>query len=146
MTTTSYDQDFYAWSREQAALLRTGRYGELDIDHLMEELESMGARERRELINRLKVLLAHLLKWRFQPERRSRSWEATIKEQRLSVQDLLDDNPSLGAMLEPQIIAKAYRLARLVAVKDTNMEEDSFPQTCPFTWNEISDEDFFPSQ
>ena len=145
MTTTSYEQDFYAWSHEQAELLRARRYGELDVDHLMEELESMGARERRELVNRLKVLLAHLLKWQLQPYRQSRSWAATIKEQRLSIQDLLDDNPSLCGILDEQV-TKAYRLARLLAVKETDMEESTFPEICPFSWDEISDEDFFPSQ
>ncbi|MCB2263038.1 MAG: DUF29 domain-containing protein [Candidatus Thiosymbion ectosymbiont of Robbea hypermnestra] len=143
MITSKYEQDFYAWTQEQAGFLRARRYSELDSDHLLEELEDMGARERRELINRLKVLLAHLLKWRFQPQRQSRSWAATIKEQRLSVQDLLDDNPSLRGVLDSQI-TKAYRLARLVAVKETDLDEATFPETCPFSRDEISDENYLP--
>ncbi len=99
--------------------------------------------ERRELTNRLKVLLAHLLKWRYQPKLRGRSWEATVKEQRLSIQDLLDDNPSLRGTLDSQI-AKAYRLARLLAVKETNLEESHFPEVCPFTLEQVMDEGFYP--
>jgi len=143
MTTSHYEQDFFAWSQEQAKLLRARRYSELDSDHLLEELESMGARERRELVNRLKVLLAHLLRWQFQSHRQSRSWAATIKEQRLSIQNLLDDNPSLRGILGRQI-PKAYRLARLVAVKETDLDEATFPETCPFSWDEISDENCLP--
>jgi len=137
MTTSKYEQDFFAWSQEQAGLLRARRYDELDSEHLLEELDSMGARERRELINRLKVLLAHLLKWRFQPNQRSISWVFTIREQRLSIQDLLDDNPSLRGILDRQI-TKAYQLARLVAARETRLNEYIFPETCPFSWDEIS--------
>jgi hypothetical protein len=143
MTISDYDRDFYAWSQEQADLLRAQRFRDLDVDHLIEELESMGARERRELTNRLKVLLAHLLKWRHQPHLQSRSWAATIKEQRMSIQDLLEDNPSLERMLDQQT-AKAYRLARLLAVGETNLEEATFPETCPFSREEIRDEGFYP--
>jgi hypothetical protein len=90
MPVSSYEQDFYRWTQEQANLLRQGRLSAIDVDHLIEELDTMGARERRELANRLRVLLAHLLTWRYQPGRRSRSWRATIDEQRLSLDDLLD--------------------------------------------------------
>jgi hypothetical protein len=143
MTTTGYDQDFHQWAEDQAHLLRNGCYASLDIDHLVEELESMGARERRELTNRLKVLLAHLLKWHYQPERRSPSWQATIKEQRFSLEDLLDDNPSLRPTLDQQIV-KAYRLGRLLAVKETNLEESHFPLDCPYRAAEIMDTAYFP--
>lgn len=143
MAISSYEQDFYAWSQEQADLLRGRRFEALDMDHLIEELESMGARERRELTNRLKVLLAHLLKWQYQAHLRSRSWAATIKEQRMSIEALLDDNPSLHASMDQQI-AKAYRMARLLAVKETNLEECTFPETCPYALDEIEQEDFFP--
>lgn len=143
MTTTGYDQDFHQWTEDQALLLRSGHYASLDIDHLVEELESMGARERRELTNRLKVLLAHLLKGQYQPERRSPSWHATIKEQRLSIEDLLDDNPSLRQTLDSQI-AKAYRLGRLLAVKETNLEESQFPVDCPYSSTEVMETEPFP--
>ena len=144
MTTSTYERDFYAWSQEQADLLRAQSFAEIDLDHLIEELDAMGARERRELISRLKVLLAHLLKWQFQPQLRGRSWEATIKEQRLSLQDLVDETPSFEAILEQQAIPKAYRLARLLAVKETNLEECTFPQECPYSLKETRDLDFYP--
>jgi hypothetical protein len=139
----TYEQDFYAWTRHQAELLRAGRWQSLDLEHLVEEIESMGASERRQLVSRLKVLLAHLLKWQYQPRLQSRSWSATIKEQRLSLQDLLDDNPSLRADLDA-LIAKAYRLARLLAVKETNLEEATFPVQCPYSQEQIDDLDFYP--
>lgn len=85
MAASSHDHDFYRWTQEQADILRRGQFSAIDVDHLIEELEAMGARERRELTNMLEVLLAHLLKWQYQPEHRSRSWRATIAEQRLSL-------------------------------------------------------------
>ncbi len=90
-----YADDFFAWSREQAALLREGRLGEADIKDIAEEIDSMGRTEKRELVSRLTVLLLHLLKWRYQPEKRSASWEASIRAQRNRIEDHLDDNPSL---------------------------------------------------
>ena len=99
--------------------------------------------ERRELTSRLKMLLAHLLKWQLQPEHRSPSWEATIKEQRLSLEDLLADNPSLRPTL-PEQVTKAYRLARLLAVKETNLTERSFPADCPYAPEQVADPDFYP--
>ena len=144
MTTSTYDRDYHQWTQEQAALLRERRLSALDVDHLIEELESMGARERRELTRQLEVLLAHLLKWRHQPELRSRSWEATIKEQRLSLLDLLDDNPSLRPTLGDQL-SRAYRLGRLLAIKETNLEDAAFPEDCPFSVADVLDEGFFPN-
>lgn len=103
----------------------------------------MGSRERRELTSRRKVLLAHLLKWQFQPRRRSPSWEATIKEQRLSLEDLLDDNPSLRPTL-PEQIARAYRLGRLLAVRETDLDESTFPAACPYSPEQVTETDYLP--
>ena len=143
MTQELYQGDFHAWTLEQAALLKAGRLGEVDLEHLIEELESMGASERHQLRNRLKVLLAHLLKWPFQPDHQSRSWQATIKEQRLSLQDLLDENPSLRSTLDEQL-HKAYRLAVQWAVRETNLDEAVFPENCPFKLTEILALDWLP--
>ncbi|MEO5330524.1 MAG: DUF29 domain-containing protein [Magnetococcus sp. YQC-5] len=109
-----YQTDFHAWTTESARLLREGRYSEIDLISLAEEVESMGANTRQQLVNRLRILLAHLLKWEYQPHLRSRSWQATIKEQRFSIADLLEENPSLTSVL-PERITKAYRLAVLLA-------------------------------
>ena len=145
MTVSNYERDFYQWTRDQADLLRTGRLNALDVEHLVEELENMGARERRELTNRLKVLIAHLLKWQCQPQLRSRSWDATIQEQRLSLQDLLDDNPSLRPTLEDHQLHRAYRLGRLLAIKETNLEETTFPPECPYSVAQVLDEGYYPT-
>ena len=91
----AYSTDFYAWAQEQAALLRAGRLNEADIANIAEEIESMGRGEKRELVNRLTVLLLHLLKWRFQPGFRSASWSSSIREQRIRLSSHMRDNPSL---------------------------------------------------
>ena len=143
MSASLYDQDFYAWANEQAALLRTGNLSAADIEHIAEEIESMGKAEKRELVSRLAVLLLHLLKWQFQPARRGSSWEATITVQRHALADHLDDNPSLKAKLV-ETIAKAYRDAALLAAGETYMPKATFPQTCPWSFGQIMDEEFWP--
>lgn len=142
-TDTLHDSDFFAWTQRQADLLRQGRWAEADIEHLVEELENMGAGERRELSNRLVVLLTHLLKWQQQPSRRGNSWRLTIKTQRLDALDVLDENPSLRPQL-PGILAKCYRRAVLKAASETGLDEAAFPALCPFTVEAILDEDFWP--
>jgi hypothetical protein len=102
-TTTLYDQDFHAWTQQQAKLLRSGALQELDIENLIEEIESLGKQQRQELRNRLGVLLGHLLKWHYQPEARSKSWRATIREQRQQIQRHLKENPSLKPYLSEAI-------------------------------------------
>ncbi len=100
MNADLYDFDYYTWTHRQAQLLRQGRFNELDVPHLIEELESMGTRERRELYHRLAILAAHLLKWIYQPNRRGNSWRRTIAVQRLGLADLLAVNPDLKLQLE----------------------------------------------
>lgn len=139
----SYDTDFYAWANEQAALLRSGRLAEADIEHIAEEIDSMGRTEKRELVRRLTVLLAHLLKWRFQPNLRGRSWRLTIKEQRNAVADHVDDNPSLKPKVG-EAIATAYRAAVIEAAKETAIDEDGFPATCPWAFEMATNPAFWP--
>lgn len=138
-----YDHDFYAWSREQAELLRVGRLAEADIEHIAEEIDSMGRTEKRELISRLSVLLLHLLKWRYQPGKRGPSWGASILNQRDAVADHLDDNPSLKPLL-PQALVSAYRSARLEAIAETGFAGSTFPEACPWTVGDVLDEGFWP--
>lgn len=102
----------------------------------------MGARERRELINRLAILLAHLLKWRYQPQLRGNSWRLTIRLQRLEVADVLKQNPSLRPRLEDWL-SDAYRKAILYAAGETGLDEQNFPATCPFAMDQILD-DYWP--
>ncbi len=138
-----YEQDFYAWSRQQADLLRDGRLSEADIEHIAEEIDSMGRTEKRELVSRLAVLLLHLLKWRHQPEKRSPSREASIRVQRNRLADHLADNPSLKPLL-PQALANAYRDARLQAAAETGLAEATFPEACLWAVAETLAADFWP--
>jgi hypothetical protein len=143
MLNTLYDQDFYALANEQAALLRAGKLDAADIEHIAEEIESMGRSEKRELINRLAVLLLHLLKWQFQPERRGNSWRLTIKGQRRSLGRHLADNPSLKSQL-PSAIEDAYGDALIEAERETELPGEIFPSSCPFTYEEAISDDFWP--
>jgi Domain of unknown function DUF29 len=138
-----YDRDFYAWSREQAELLRAGKLAEADIEHIAEEIDSMGRTEKRELISRLSVLLLHLLKWRHQPGKRGPSWEASVRVQRYRLAEHLEDNPSLKPLL-PQALASAYYDASLQAIAETGLAKTTFPETCPWTVDEALDEGFWP--
>jgi hypothetical protein len=140
----SYESDFYAWANAQAELLRTGRLDQADIEHIAEEIESMGKGELRELENRLAVLYTHLLKWRFQPTHRSRGWELTIKEQRRRLRRHLAQNPSLKSKL-PQAREDAYGDAILEAARQTGLAEDAFPPDCPFTTQETLDDAWWPA-
>jgi hypothetical protein len=141
---TLYEQDFYAWSNQQAALLRAGKLGQADIAHIAEEIESMGKTEKRELVSRLTVLLMHLLKWSFQPQRRVASWEASMRVQRNRLADHLADNPSLRPLL-PRALDAAYRDAVLEAVAETGLSDSTFPQTCPWSFEQALDADFWPA-
>ncbi len=140
---SNYDRDFYAWANEQAALLRAGKLGEADLEHIAEEIESMGKTEKRELVGRLTVLLLHLLKWRFQPEFRSTSWRLSVEEQRLQVASHLADNPSLKALLGTAI-SDSYRLAVIGARRETGLGAATFPTHCPWSFDQIMDDDFWP--
>ncbi|MBI1926080.1 DUF29 domain-containing protein [Candidatus Poribacteria bacterium] len=129
---------------QNAQLLRQGHLSEIDVEHIAEELESMGKSERRELMGRLSVLMSHLLKWLFQPELRSNSWKYTIEEQRSAVTDLLEDSPSLRHELEDRL-AKAYTNAVLQAARETGLAKARFPEQCPFSLDQIRDDDFWPN-
>ncbi|TVQ20885.1 MAG: DUF29 domain-containing protein [Leptolyngbya sp. DLM2.Bin15] len=135
-TTTLYDQDFYAWTQRQVELLRSGQLGELDIKNLIEEIESLGRQERQELQNRLGVLLGHLLKWHCQPEARSKSWVYTIREQRRKIQRHLKDNPSLKPYLT-EAIGVGYEDGLDLVGRETSLDPEQLPQSCPFSETEI---------
>jgi len=138
-TTTLYDQDFYAWTQQQVDLLKAGQWKQVDIENLIEEIESLGKQQRQELRNRLGVLLGHLLKWRFQPEGRSKSWFYTIREQRQEIQRHLKENPSLKPYL-PEAIEIGYDKGLNLVGKETSLDPDKLPTTCPFSEAEIFDQ------
>ncbi len=145
MSHPAYEDDFAAWSREQARILRTGRFTELDIEHLIEEIEDLGASERRALESRLGVLLGHLLKWTYQPDYPHRKrWRATIREQRRQIDRLLARNPSLKATLA-EAVADAYQTGVNIVVAQTPIDDDALPATCPFTVEQVLDADYWPS-
>ncbi len=138
-----YQEDFYAWTVEQARLLRSGEFSQLDVENIVEELESMGRSDKREIESRLTVLLAHLLKWQVQIGFRSRSWSATIREQRDRVRDLLSESPSLrpvASSVRPALYARARRMA----ADETGLSETAFPVDCPFAADQVLAEDFLP--
>lgn len=139
----SYDKDFYSWTMRTADLLRQGKFDEIDIENVAEKIESMGRSDKRQLINRLAILMAHFLKWQYQPERRGNSWKNTIKTQRFDVVELLKDSPSLKYELDKQV-EHAYEKALLLAVEETGLSQDAFPSSCPFSLKQCLDNEFFP--
>ncbi|MDZ7622575.1 MAG: DUF29 domain-containing protein [Candidatus Competibacteraceae bacterium] len=143
MIAPAYEQDRHAWATHTATLLRQGRMKEVDLTHLTEELDSMGASERRELYSRLKVLLVHLLKWRYQPERQSDRWGYAIDEQRDQLIYLLRQSPSLKPTV-PGVVEEAYLTARRFAARETRLPPATFPERSPFTVDQILDPDYWP--
>lgn len=141
--TNSYNSDFYGWTREQADLLRSGKLGQLDTVNLLEEIESMGNSQRNELESRLEVLFLHLLKWKYQPSHRGRSWQLTVAEQRRKIERRLSKSPSLKHDLY-EITRDAYGDAILSAARETGMEESVFPQESPWSFEQAISSDFFP--
>lgn len=138
-----HETDLYLWTQAQAALLRAGRWQEVDLKHLAEEIESVGGSQKSEIRNRLAILIQHLLKWEFQPQKRKYGWRASIVEQRLQIDGLLDVSPSLAAW-PGAVLAKAYRLARIRAAEETGLGERGFPETCPYALEQILDDGFYP--
>lgn len=143
MTTPLYDTDFYAWTQRQAALLRAEEFSEVDWHNLIEEIETLGRSDKRELESRLEVLLMHLLKWRYQAGKRGKSWRVTIDEQRRRLEKLLKESPSLHAQLAT-FVAEAYPDARRAATVETGLPATTFPAECPWTVGQLMDEDFWP--
>ena len=143
---TSYENDIVAWANEQSRLIRAGRFDLLDLEHIAEEIEDVGKSEQRELASRMSLLLAHLLKWQFQPERQGNSWARTIKDQRAGVLRRLANTPSLRACLNDQNWwADTWSDAGISASKETGIEYATFPEVCPWTEAEILGEGWYPT-
>jgi hypothetical protein len=136
-----YETDLNAWSLEQARLLREGRLDEVDAENVAEEILDVGRTEYDKLESALRVLLMHMLKWDHQPERRTRSWENIIREQRYRAERQLRDNPSLKSRRD-EAVREGYRSARLAASLETDMEVDRFPEQCPYGWDDIIGREF----
>jgi hypothetical protein len=138
-----YEQDFCQWAEQMAQLLREGNFAELDLDNLIEEVEDMSSSQKRALLSNLRVLLMHLLKYRYQPEKRSPSWRNSIIEHRLRIQEAFEDSPSL----KPHFLEnfdKVYQKARKQAALETELPIQTFPDDCPFAWELVLDDDWMP--
>ncbi|MDB9451534.1 DUF29 domain-containing protein [Dolichospermum circinale] len=145
MASQLYETDFYAWTLEQAKLLKQGQLNQLDILNLIEEIESLGKREKQELRNRLGILIGHLLKWEYQSNKRSNSWKATIREQRRRIKELLEENPSLKSYLSEAMIS-AYQDGIDLAIQETNLPDTTFPGENPYSISQILDPDYLVNQ
>lgn len=150
--TAQYEQDFNAWIQQHINLLKQGRFNEIDVEHLIEELKDMGKSNLRELENRFIVLIAHLLKWQYQYRElqdqwktfTGGSWRGTITEQRTKIEKLLKQNPSLKSELQNAIIS-AYPDAVKIAMSETGLPRSIFPDNCVYHIEQLLDENFYPS-
>jgi len=141
MESSLYERDFYAWTLEQCQLLKVGDFERLDIVNLVEEIESLGKQQRRELEHRLGILVGHLLKWDYQPEKRRKSWRAMINIQRREMMDGLEDNPSLKAYLGEAMI-EAHESGLDLVVKETPLNYRDLPAAPIYTLEQLLDPNF----
>jgi len=144
MSSALYDEDLYTWSREQASLLRRHKFDQIDLEHIIEEIEDMSKSERRALQSFLETLLMHLLKWQYQPSYQGRSWKFTIIEQRKRIESHLQENPGLKSKLS-ELTDKAYDYAITGAVRETGLDFSAFPETCPWGFEQFINPDFWPA-
>jgi Domain of unknown function DUF29 len=139
----TYDSDFHLWSQTQAAAIRKGKFAEIDLENVAEEIESLGRSDRREIRSRLEIILIHLLKWQFQPAKRKNGWKASIYESRRKVKMLIEESPSLRSFPE-QVLAEEYHSAVHQASTETGLSVSRFPPECPYTIANVLDKDFLP--
>lgn len=139
-----HDVDFLAWTERQAEALRARQIAALDWHHLLEEIEDMGASQRRELKSRLRVLLMHLIQWKWQAEKRSPSWMATLVEQRYALEDLLEVSPGLRGTPLDEAFADAWPKAVNPASLESALPLSTFPQHCPWTREDVLSPDWMP--
>ncbi|MDB9509508.1 DUF29 domain-containing protein [Microcystis aeruginosa] len=132
--TASYEQDFGLWAEQMADLLASGRFSKLDIENLVEEVRDLSKRERDRLLASLRLILHHLLKWDYQPQRRSWGWLGTIQRERANIRLYLDDSPSLRRYLTDESLFKLYAVACADAFRETGLE---FPPVCPYGIEDI---------
>ncbi|MGK7926168.1 MAG: DUF29 domain-containing protein, partial [Spirulina sp.] len=140
---TLYERDFNLWLEETVMLLRDGKLFQVDRENLIEELESMGRSEKNALKSHLRILLMHLLKYRYQPEKRTNSWRYTITEHRQHLEDALETSPSLTPFLQ-DVLAKCYERSRKLAADETGLPLNIFPQDCPFLLEDVLAIDYSP--
>ncbi|MEB3149464.1 MAG: DUF29 domain-containing protein [Sphaerospermopsis sp.] len=138
-----YNEDFYLWIETTAKQLKNGNFAEIDLENLIEEIESMGRSEKRALKSNLLILLMHLLKYKYQPDKRSNSWLSTIFEHRRRLKEELTESPSLKKYFA-EVFSECYQDARKQASLETGLSIDTFSVDCPFTTDEILNQDYLP--
>jgi hypothetical protein len=138
-----YELDFFEWTRAQAELLRRGCFESADIPHIAEELADMGERDRREVRSHLRRLITHLMKWQFQPDRRTTSWSASIADSRADLEGIFEQSPSLRG-LAAESFGQTYPRARRQASAETGLLQSAFPTECPYSFDQLMDDDFLP--
>jgi len=143
--TSLYEQDFYLWLQTNINLLKEEKFAEIDLENLLEELESMGRSDKNALKSNLRVLLMHLLKYKYQPEKRSNSWNYTIIEHRIRLEETFKTSPSLYRFFE-EIFNESYQNARKLAAGETGLSIAIFPPESPFTVEEVLNADFLPAE
>jgi Domain of unknown function DUF29 len=139
----TYDSDFHLWSQTQAAAIRKGKFAEIDLENVAEEIESLGLSDRRAIRSRLEVLLTHLLKWEFQRDKRNGSWAGSINEARRGIKKLIADSPSLKGF-PAQVLSEEYETAKEIAAEETGLSEGAFPAECPYSIAVVMTKGFFP--
>jgi Domain of unknown function DUF29 len=142
---SKYDDDFYAWTQTQAAALRAKDWAALDLENLAEEIESLGKRDRRAVESLLEVVTMHLLKWVYQPVRRTPSWRTSVRNARNRLEKILRDSETLGRHAQEELAA-IYRRARRAAAEETGLPLATFPETCPWSLEQLQHEDFWPAE
>ncbi|MCI4625037.1 MAG: DUF29 domain-containing protein [Candidatus Magnetoovum sp. WYHC-5] len=138
-----YERDFYQWAIHNVNLIRQGRFTEIDLENVAEELEDMGRNKKNEIASRLLVLIIHLLKWQYEPQMRSTSWASTINTQRAEIERVLEDSPSLKYNIEV-VIEKEFKRAKSGFERETSISKKILPEICPYTFEQLSDYDFWP--
>jgi hypothetical protein len=142
-TAELYDLDFAAWAEKNAELLRAGRFSEIDLEHVAEEIEYMAKRERHALRSRMARLIQHLLKWQLQPEKRTTSWQKTIAQQRDAILRLLQESPSLKPEFA-ETVDRAYASAARLAAIEMRRDLRTLPSSCPYIATQLLDFDYLP--
>jgi hypothetical protein len=132
-----YDSDFYTWSQEQGRLVREGRWNEVDRENVAEEIESLGREQFNKLESAIRIVLIHMLGWDYQPERRSRGWSLSIKGRRIALRNVIADNPGLKPRIA-EAVTRAYEQGRVEAANETGLRDTTFPETCPYSFDDIT--------
>jgi Domain of unknown function DUF29 len=138
-----YDRDFFEWTGRVARLLREGRFSEVDVEHLAEEIEDAGKRDQRGVWGHLRVVIHHLLKWQVQPQKRTGSWKTSISTHRQTLLDIFGQSPSLKRHAREEL-AQTYDEALRRAMDETGLARECFPPECPYTFDQVMDFDFLP--